>query len=87
LGPCTEVWIIARGNHGQRVINVDGYWIYAVAGWEGYVHDGQVFNGDLLRRLPVFEGKYNLGGRICFASVCSGPLRWRAVPSQGMEES
>jgi hypothetical protein len=33
-----------------------------LAGWEGSAHDGQVFNDALLRGLPVFEGKYYLGG-------------------------
>jgi hypothetical protein len=40
------------------VIHFDGYWIYVLAGLEGSAHDGQVFNDALLRRLPVFEGKY-----------------------------
>jgi hypothetical protein len=44
------------------VINFDGYWIYALAGWEGSAHNGQVFNDAMLRGFPLFEGKYYLGG-------------------------
>jgi hypothetical protein len=46
----------------RGVINFDGYWIYALAGWEGSAHNGQVFNDAMLRGFPLFEGKYYLGG-------------------------
>ena len=43
------------------VVNFDMTFVYAIVGWEGSGHDGNIFSDAKTKGLPLREGKYWLG--------------------------